>query len=155
MFGQHPKNFYSLFLKWVPGRVKVAQNFSFWCFRFGVARVWSFLGRKGRFLSKVYDAITQNWKASHVSDWHTHCLSTWKKFWEKFFFFRDNFYLVKLMQPLEIFAPSKVTLPPTLNQPQIDDQTPFAIMKKISKIWMKVFPRSRINTNKPFLTQAG
>ena len=106
-------------------------------------------------LNKVYDAVTQNWKMSHVWNSHTHCLLTWKKFCTKKNFFCDNFYLVKLMQPLEIFAPSKVTLPPTLVQPQIGDQTPFAIMKKISKIWSKVLPRFWINPNKPFLTEAG
>ena len=92
----------------------------------------------------------------HMFQIDTHIVSQPEKnFGRKKFFFRDNSYLVKLMQPLEIFAPSKVTLPPTLDQPQIGDQTPFAIMKKISKIWSKVLPRFRINPNKPFLTEAG
>ena len=65
-------------------------------------------------------------------------------------FCSDKFYLVKLRSPLDFFAPSKVTLPPTLLSLWIGINPPLAIIKKIKKIWNGICPGFWINWTNPF-----
>ena len=76
----------------------------------------------------------------------------WPKldFWRKKNFCSDKFYLVKLRSPLDFFAPSKVTLPPTLLSLWIGTNPPLAIIKKIKKIWNGICPGFWINWTNAF-----